>query len=162
LQLSGVVARNRGDRKRATTLFRDSLALMRQVGDQWSLVLVLLNLGGLAQAEGKCEAARRAYLEGLALGWELKDRRGTACCLESLAGIATAQRRPRQAARLLGAAEELLGATGASWPPSRVVSRERTIAVIRAALGDEPSAAALAEGRAMTPEQAIACALEER
>jgi ATP/maltotriose-dependent transcriptional regulator MalT len=160
LQMVGMAARSGGDHERAATLFRDSLALMRQVGDQWSMALVLVNLGGVAQARGEYEPARRAYEESLALCQELKDRRGMAWCLECLAEVAAAQGRPQRGARLMGAAEGLLDAIGASWPPNYVAGRERAMAVIRTALGDETSAAAWAEGRAMTLQQAIAYALE--
>jgi non-specific serine/threonine protein kinase len=161
LQVLGLVARIRGDRERVTTLFRDSLALMRQVGDKWSMVFLLLNLGGVAQAEGDYEPARCAYQEGLAFSQELKDRRGMAWCLECLAEVAAAQSRPQRGARLMGAAEGLLDAIGASWPPNYVAGRERTMAAIRTALGEEAFAAAWAEGRALSLEEAIRYALAE-
>jgi non-specific serine/threonine protein kinase len=85
-----------------------------------------------------------------------------AWCLECLAEVAAAQGRPQRGARLMGAAEGLLDAIGGSWPPYYVAGRERAMTVIRTALGDESSAAAWAEGRAMTLQQAIAYALEER
>jgi ATP/maltotriose-dependent transcriptional regulator MalT len=156
-----LVARIRGDRERVTTLFRDSLALMRQVGDKWSMVFLLLNLGGVAHAEGDYEPARCAYQEGLAFSQELKDRRGMAWCLECLAEVAAAQGRPQRGARLMGAAEGLLAAIGASWPPNYVAGRDRALATIRTVLGAETTAAAWAEGRAMTLEQTIADALAE-
>jgi non-specific serine/threonine protein kinase len=161
LQFLGMVVRHRGDLEHARTLFCDSLELMRQVGDKWSTVFILLNLGGVAQAGGDPKSARCYYQEGLALSREQKDRRGMAFCLECLAEVATAQHQPQQGARLIGTAERLLDTIGGSWPPNYKAGRERAMAVIRASLGEETAAAALAEGRAMTPE-AITYALEER
>jgi non-specific serine/threonine protein kinase len=160
LQALGVVVRMSGDLDRAATLFHDSLALARQVGDKWSMIMVLVNLGGVAQARGDDDSARRAYQESLALSQELKDRRGMAWCLECLAEVAAGQDQPQRGARLMGAAEGLLEAIGASWPPNYVAGRERALAAIRAALGDETAAAVLAEGRAMTLAQAVCYALE--
>jgi predicted ATPase/DNA-binding SARP family transcriptional activator len=161
LQCLGGAVRSRGDIEHARTLFADSLGLMRQAGDIWCTSLILLNLGGVAQAEGDNERARRAYQEGLIFSRQLEDRRGMAWCLECLAELAAAQGRPQQGARLLGAAEGLLDAVGGSWAPTYVAGRERAIAVLRAALGEEAFATARAAGRAMPLEQACACALQE-
>jgi tetratricopeptide (TPR) repeat protein len=161
MEVLGVAVRGHGDVERATVLFHESLALKRQVGDKWSMVFGLLNAGGVAQARGDTEAARRAYQEGLALSHELEDRRGIAKCHECLEEIAAAQNQPRRAAQLMGAAEGLLDAIGASWPPNYVAARERARAVIRAALGEEALAAAWTEGRGMALDEAVRYALEE-
>jgi tetratricopeptide (TPR) repeat protein len=160
LQLHGVAVRSSGDIERAAALFRDSLALTRQVGDKWSIAFVLLNVGGVAQAQGDTETARRAYQEALSLGQELQDRRGMAWCLECLEEVAAAEQQPQRAARLMGAAEGLLESLGASWPPTYVAGRERSKAVICAAIGEEAFSTVWAEGRAMGLEQAVGYALE--
>jgi hypothetical protein len=134
---------------------------MRQVGDQSMMALLLLNVGGVAQAQGESEPARCAYQEGLALSQELKNRRGMAYCMESLAEVAVAEGQPERGARLMGAAEGVLEAIGATWPPSYVAGRERALGAIRTALGDETADAALAKGRAMSLEEAINGALEQ-
>ena len=82
-----------------------------------------------------------------------------------LAAVAVTQRQqPKgavRAARLLGAATGQFEAIGAAmWPADRL-EYERTVAAARAALSEEVFAAAWAEGRAMTLDQAIAYALEE-
>jgi predicted ATPase/class 3 adenylate cyclase len=159
LHLLGIVARARGDPEGATTLFRDSLDLMRRMRDKWMIALLLLNVGGVAQAQGEYELARSAYQEGLSGSQELKNRRGMAYCLECLAEVAAAQGQPERGARLMGAAEGLIEAIGASWPPSYAAGRERALAAIRAVLGEETAAAALAEGRAMPTKHVLAEAL---
>jgi hypothetical protein len=78
-----------------------------------------------------------------------------------LADLSTSQGRPQEAARLLGAAEALLKASGSTWWPADRVEYERNLATLRAALSEAAFAAAWAEGQAMTLERAIAYALEQ-
>jgi hypothetical protein len=61
----------------------------------------------------------------------------------------------------MGAAEGLLDAIGASWPPNYVAGRERAMAAIRTALGEEAFTVAWAAGRALSLEEAVSYALEE-
>ena len=61
-----------------------------------------------------------------------------------------------------GAADALLGTIGSQLDLADRVEYERSVTAVRAQLGDQPFAAAQAEGRAMTMEQAIAYALEEK
>ncbi len=61
---------------------------------------------------------------------------------------------------VLGGAEAQFEAIGAAmWPADRL-EYERSVAAVRSTLSEEAFAAAWAEGRAMTLEQAIAYALE--
>ena len=90
---------------------------------------------------------------------EIGDRGGVAASLEASAGLVTAQKQTEQAVRLWGAAEALREAMGASLRPTDHAEHERSIAAIRAALGEEAFAAASAEGRALTLEDAIRYAL---
>lgn len=74
-----------------------------------------------------------------------------------LAGVATAQGRPKRAAQLFGAVEALSEKMGVevSWSAWRTLN-ERDLATTRGKLGEETFEAAWAEGRAMTFEQAVA------
>jgi hypothetical protein len=108
--------------------------------------------------------------ESLALFREMGDREGIAICLEGAARVAGAQGQPEQAVRLWAAAAHLReGAASQTpwsladvfrWRPRTTFTAkgEREIDAVRAALGEEAFAAA---GRAMSVEQAIACALGE-
>lgn len=70
------------------------------------------------------------------------------------------QRQPERAAQLLGATEYLYETTGTRPTLADRAVRDRAVANARAALGEESFTAALAKGRAMPLEQAIAYALE--
>jgi non-specific serine/threonine protein kinase len=90
---------------------------------------------------------------------ELGDRWWGTVCLEGLAGVAATQEKPERAAQLLGAAERLHDAMGAPVLPLFRPQYERTLSTTRAQLSEAQFAAARAEGRAMTFEQAVAHAL---
>ena len=75
--------------------------------------------------------------------------------------MAAGQRQPERAARLFGAAEGLREVMGAPLPPADRAGRDRSVAAVRSALGEEAFAAAWAEGRAMSLEAAVAFALAE-
>ena len=66
-----------------------------------------------------------------------------------------------RAARLLGAVEALLEATNDHVDPADRAEYDRDVAAARAQLDEATFAAAWAEGRAMTMEQAMAYALED-
>jgi DNA-binding CsgD family transcriptional regulator len=86
------------------------------------------------------------YLEGLAV----------ASYLEGLAGVVAVQGELTWAAHLWGAAEALRETRGTPLPPVYRADYERSVAAARIHLGDKTFAAAWAQGRTMTPEQALA------
>jgi hypothetical protein len=81
--------------------------------------------------------------------------------LFGLAGVAAASGQASRAARLLGAAEARLEAGASYIDAADRLFNGRTITSAVAQLGESAFAAARAEGRAMTFEQAADYALEE-
>jgi hypothetical protein len=77
-----------------------------------------------------------------------------------MAELAVAQGQNEQAARLLGSAEVLRDAIALPLQPPDRAEHDRIVAAARAQLDKSTFAAAWAEGRSMTLEQAIAYALE--
>jgi non-specific serine/threonine protein kinase len=157
-----VAWRDQGDHERAKPLAERGLALSREVGERQTITAALYTLATLAQAERDHERARDLYEEGLELSAELGNEADTAHCLDGLASIAGAEDTVVRAARLWGAEEALLEKIEASvyiYVPDRSLHQSR-VAAARARLGEEAFAAAWAEGRAMTPEQAIEYALD--
>jgi len=108
------------------------------------------------EARSEYEAARRYYLESLAVRQELGNKGGVAACLEGLAAAAGAAGQLPQAARQWGAAEALREALGASLAPQERADHDRQVAAVRIALGPAVFAAAWAEGRALPLDQALA------
>ncbi len=73
-----------------------------------------------------------------------------------MAGVVAAQGEPAWAARLYGSAQAFRDANSIPIQPVYRAEYERSVAATRARLGEKAFAAAWAEGRAMTPEQALA------
>jgi hypothetical protein len=132
--------------------------LGRRAGVPVAVVWGACELGLLLLWEREYPAARAALEEGIRIGQELGRKFPTIRCLEGMAQLAWAQGDPRRAARIFGAAEALREAHRFPLPSVDRVDYE-CVPAIAAALGDEAFAAAWAEGRAMTLEQACAYAL---
>lgn len=88
LHALGWAVNARGDYGRALTLFEESLALYRQVGDRSGIAFVLNALGVWASFQGDDAKAKPLYEESLALRRELGDKWGIAQTLQNFAFIA--------------------------------------------------------------------------
>jgi predicted ATPase/DNA-binding CsgD family transcriptional regulator len=152
-----------GEREHATRMFEEALVLARQRGDRLGTNIALYSLAQTALSEANFGPAARFLEEGLPSSRQMGDQANLSYFLEGLAVVAGARGEALRAARMLGAANGSMEAAGAPvynyYMPDRTLY-ERSLAAARARLGEEAFAAALAEGRAMTPEQAVEYALE--
>lgn len=155
----GEVAHDQRDYAKARDYYEQSLDIARGLGDKYLVGLILNNLGEVARAQGDLERAGALNTESLTIARELGNKKGIAATLEGLANVAGAQGQAGCAAKLFGAAEALREAIGVPMEPSKRAEHDRIVAAVRSALGEDAIAAAWAEGRAMTLEQAIAYAL---
>jgi DNA-binding CsgD family transcriptional regulator len=112
-------------------------------------------------AQGDRERAASPFEEALRLLQGRGDKVGIAYSLLGLAGVAVSRGLPARAARLWGAAEALREADGLPLSPlvRSLSDYEDDLADARAGLDERSFAAAWAEGRAMTLEQATEYAL---
>jgi hypothetical protein len=76
-------------------------------------------------------------------------------CLEDLADLARAAGLAERAARFFGAAAALREASAAPVHPDERVHYDRTVAAVRAALGDAAFTAAWGAGSSTAPDQLI-------
>ncbi len=152
----GILRLVQGELEYASRLCEESLALRREMGDKGGSAHTLAILGRVAFSQNKYQQAAACYQESLALRQESGEKEGVAAALEGLAGICAVQGQARSASRLLGAAETLRESTGVAIPPIDRAFNERIIATVYARLGEKAFTAARAEGRSMTPEQALA------
>jgi tetratricopeptide (TPR) repeat protein len=83
-----------------------------------------------------------------------------AIALTTLAAVTRAEGTAEKAARLLGAAASIRAASQTRVPRPEAEERDRLLAELRAALGDDAFATAWAEGQAMSRDEAITYALE--
>jgi hypothetical protein len=90
----------------------------------------------------------------------LKDVRCAHDCLTKLAELLCEHNNPADVARLIGAADALRERTGRPLTGGPLVSHDRAVAAVEQRLTPETFAAARAEGRAMSLDQAISYALE--
>jgi hypothetical protein len=173
-----------GDYAAALAYHEESLAISRELGDQRFVAIELHCLGTLARYQGDLETARARDTEALRLHHALEDRGQLMLCLVGLGCVAvmTGEKASRngptpqaigggealgveswfaRGARLFGAGEALRDASGGVlWSEERP-SYERCVATARAGLGEEAFAAAWAEGRALSLDQACDLGLGE-
>jgi tetratricopeptide (TPR) repeat protein len=134
--------------------------MFREQGAKQHTAEALCQLGHLASHQGNYRQAAARFQESLALLGEAGDKRDVARCLAGRGGLAVAEGQPECAARLLGAAAALLRNSGARLQPIDEAAFDRSVTAARTALGEDAFAAAWAEGRAMTLQQAMTYALE--
>jgi non-specific serine/threonine protein kinase len=106
-------------------------------------------------------AEQQAYA-GAASKRDLDDRAGLKLLLETLAWMAAEGGRHQRAATLLGCAEFLRRSTGLGLQEAQGQQRERSIALALEGLGQRQFDAAYETGLAMTTDDAVALAIEER
>ena len=146
----------------ARSLHQESLEISRELGDRPGTAASLNSLGNISRDQGDYASARSLYERSLDITRELGDRQGIAYCLESFASLSVGDDNRVLAVRLWGAAERLREEIGSPLAPAEQEEHERAVPAARQALGEEAFDAAWAEGRAMTMEQAIACALDSK
>ncbi len=157
----GEAALNLGDRVQAKSFFEESFSLFQESGNKYGIANGLYYFGLLAQFEGDNQQAKSSFEQALPLARTVGPIWLGANALLGLAGVAAAGGQARRAAQLLGAAEARLEAGASYWNAAESLYIGRTIASAEAQLGEIAFAAARAEGRAMTFEQAADYALEE-
>ena len=158
-QLSDTV-REQGDYERAARLGMESLSLCREVGDKYRTAVGLRAMGTVSLRQRDYSQATAFYAESLKLCQGMSNRWVSFQCLEGLGCIASARENDQQAAILFGAAEALRDPLRFSRRDAdQQAVLDQYVESVRTSLGDAAFSAAWAEGRAMTLEQAIECAL---
>jgi len=154
--LLGQEALQRGDVTTARSLTKESVQLCREVGHRWIMSQALTILAKVAETEHDKLMARTLYQESLDVAREVGDKVLIALGLEGLARMVVTQGEPVWATRLWGAAAALRDTIGAPMPPIERAGYEAATAAVRMHLGEQIFANVWTEGRAMTPEQALA------
>ncbi len=152
----GLVTFRQGDVVRARSLLEESLVLFQEVGERGRIAEVLGSQGLISLSQGDYAAARALLEESLKLSLELDYKWDIAGGLEGVAAVVTAQGEPVRAVWFMSAAQALREAIGTPLPPVFQAMHEFTVASVRTQLGEQAFAAAWAEGRTMTPGQALA------
>jgi predicted ATPase/DNA-binding SARP family transcriptional activator len=151
---------HRRDAEGARRRLEESLALFREVGDQFHVALVLGHLGLAAQRLGDLDRAVAYHSQSLRGMRDMGNRWGVGVAVEGLAMVACGQGQMDRAARLFGTAEAVREGIGSRLYQTIVDDHERHVAATRAALGEEAFLVAWTEGRATPLEQALASVAE--
>ncbi len=138
---------------RAADLAREALDLARSSGDSSTAVIAQLELAFLALREGGSADTllRDALLAARELRW-------FEICAAALVGAATATSQggdPAKSARLVGASDAQMEAAGVERDPYDQARREGVLATLEEWLDAEELDRLLAEGRAMTLDEAV-------
>jgi predicted ATPase/DNA-binding CsgD family transcriptional regulator len=151
----GLVTFVQGDVNRARSLLEESLVFFKEVGEWGRAAEVLGSQGLITFSQGDYEAARALMEEGLKRSLELDYKWNIVGSLEALASVVAAQGEPVRAVWFMSAAQAGREAIGTPLPLYFQAMHEFTIASVHTQLGEQAFAAAWAEGRTMTPEQAL-------
>ena len=150
-----------GDIEAIRPAAEEGARLSRQVGDLYSLHMMLLNQGSAAFLSGERELARARFGESLRIAHQLDDRIGQYYVLASLAADAVTSRQPRLAAQLLGASETIRLGAGASMMAFIVPVIAAAEASAAEALGGDRYQAEYEAGRRLDRDTAVRLALGE-
>ena len=158
--MQGNVLRCLDDYEQAAACYNASVTLLRELGNRGVIAAPLHNLGFVALHQGDDTIAAAYFEESLEFALQ-GDHDEVTTCLAGLAGLAAARGHFEQAARLFGAVEMLLTASGEDHDPSNRMACDSSLALVRGQLEEDTFAMAWAAGQAMTLEQAITYVLEE-
>lgn len=161
LNLVGSLAAKRGELDRAMSLLEEALTLNRtmtrlRMGAAWTL----RNLGGVALLCGDTRAATAYFEESLILRQEMRQLAGMAWAIEGLAEVAIQHNDRPRAVRLLGAAAGLRTTAGAEMDEPDRIRFSEILAELRTSLGQATFESLWSAGYKLSPDAAVASALE--
>jgi predicted ATPase/DNA-binding SARP family transcriptional activator len=158
----GELAALQGDIARAQALCEQAVVLLNETKDYPFLAIPLRHLGQFAMFQGELLKAKALINESLQHNWTTRDYRGVGACLAALGGLSMVQGERKRAAQLFGVVDTVLKLIGTSMNPFDQQQYEHNLSQLREQLEEVAFGAAWAKGRALTLEQAIEYALEER
>lgn len=139
----------------ADALYRQSLKLIRELGDRETEALILLNLAIVAIGRRSGVQARQILHDVLAISVEMQSKPTGQCVLDVCAALAALNGEWTRAARFFGIVEAQTEQTGYHRDPADEAFFAPTITEARDRLGAETFNGAAAEGRALSYDEAI-------
>jgi len=159
--LSGRAATGSGDLDGADSHLADALELSIGLGSRLTTAHTRMAIADLAFARGDARAARSHLAEALRSFVDLRSMNDACDALARCVRVELQLRRPRTAARLQGAVEELRRTVG--HPPTPVEARDqaRSLALLANALPEADRSPLLREGGALDIDEALRLATAE-
>jgi tetratricopeptide (TPR) repeat protein len=148
-----------GDLDRAEALYAEALPILAETRN--SIDWILRSQGDLAVVRGNYQQARSLITRALALSRDAKRLPNCEEGITSLAILAIREGQLLRSARLYGAAENLRTVHKLPLAPADRVTRDQELEQLRVLLGTRQLEEGLAEGSALSWEEAIAYALGE-
>jgi predicted ATPase len=152
----------RDDYATARARFIKSLPTFQQMGDEHRVNMIQSELAHMERHEGHPLQAEAAYRKTILVWQKLGHRSAIAHQLESFGFVAKMQQQQQRAARLFAAAEVLREKIGIPMNPEEYIEYSGEVTHLRANMDEKIFASVWAEGRAMTLEQAVAYAIDEK
>ncbi len=152
----GVLAHWQGDDLRAVALLGEAVAGFRALDDPWGIGIALGGLALVTGDRGDHDQAAAMHAEGLARLRQVGSKEILVDAVARIATLAVATGRAAAGARLLGAVEAFGQALGYALERPERDRYAQAAADARRVLGDDVLAAAWAEGRALSLEEAVA------
>jgi DNA-binding CsgD family transcriptional regulator len=121
----------------------------------------LVNLGLALQGLGEHQRAATSFKEAMIMSRKVGNKPTLTNAMEGMASLAGALGEGTRAARLWGAAQALREVTDVALPPGERALHEPHLAAARARLGEATWEETLAEGRAMSLDEAAEFALSK-
>jgi non-specific serine/threonine protein kinase len=152
------------DFERAKALSEEALTFAHELGSAGVEIAptACINLGLASLGLGEHERAMGSFEEALVTSQDMGRTPQVIEALEGMASLAGAMGKATRAAHLWGAAEAARQATGiVAFSPGELALHEPHLALASSQLGDEAWQEALAEGRAMSLEEAAEYALSK-
>jgi len=147
-------------------MFDEALAISRETDDKLETAFALYGKGQVAHFQGNFRLARKLNLDAMAIFRQLDVlsdvARGEAYCFEALAVMAVRQNQMRRAACLFGASEKFYAPLRFEISAKERDEHDQAIAIALAALDKDAFAAAYAEGKKLTLDEAVDYAIEGR
>jgi tetratricopeptide (TPR) repeat protein len=160
LRTLAMIVNDQGHLLRAQQLCEEALVLHRSLNHQLGMGLDYALLGDISRARGDDAEALAHYRHCLNLWRERENSVNSARVFNCMAGTLSDQGYPKLAAMLMAAAAAIREQAGARLTTHEQDRCDETLRACRTTLGEAAFAAAWAEGRMLTPGEAIDLALK--
>jgi predicted ATPase/DNA-binding CsgD family transcriptional regulator len=150
-----------GDLAAVRSVAERGARLSREVGDLYSLDMMLMNQGFAALMSGDLPESEQLLAEGLRIARQLDDRLAQCYLFGALGCCAAATREPRVAARLLGAMENLRAEVGATVNTGMAPAFAGATTSVMATLGQARFEVEFSAGKQLSRDAAARLALRE-
>ena len=151
-----------GDVDGAVTIGEEALAISLESGELWMRGYLLNHLSKARWLRGEAQQGEALAQKGTACKHALDDRFGLAILIDTLAWMAAGRGAAERTATLLGYAQNLRESVAAIPLENFRDHREQSEVSARETIGEAAFAAALARGRAMTIDEGVAYALDQK